>query len=115
MGYKNIAKDVLTRSNLLRVSWDSVSSNEAPKFDISNVDQLETYATLERQQAYTQFVKTYDQVRRVVSFLRWDDGDADDIAPSLYAGRSSKKKPEVDASGFRSFLKLISAPTHSRK
>ncbi|WP_437907778.1 hypothetical protein WME95_07775 [Sorangium sp. So ce327] len=28
-----------------------------------------------------------DQTRRAVAYLRWDEGDADTIAPSLYKGR----------------------------
>ena len=40
-----------------------------------------------RQRAYTYFVRTYDEVRRAITFVRWDEDDADDIAPSLSAGR----------------------------
>ena len=45
-----------------------------------------------RQQAFTLFVNNYDQVRRAISFLRWNEGDVDDIIPSLYAGRSTGKR-----------------------
>jgi hypothetical protein len=46
-----------------------------------------------RQQAFTLLVKAYDETRRAVSFLRWREGDADTIAPSLYAGRGGRGKP----------------------
>jgi hypothetical protein len=41
------------------------------------------------------FLNTYNQERRAVHFLRWDQGDADAIDPSLYAvGRSARRKGE---------------------
>jgi hypothetical protein len=51
-----------------------------------------------RNRAFTLFVNAYDQVRRAVSYLRWDEGDVDNITPSLYAGRAApKKKADVPA------------------
>lgn len=44
-----------------------------------------------RVRAYTLFVRAYDQCRRAVGFLRWDHGDADEIAPSLFANRTGRK------------------------
>lgn len=41
-------------------------------------------AALDRQRACTLFVNTYDAVRRAVAYLRWREGDADEITPSLY-------------------------------
>lgn len=43
-----------------------------------------------RARAFTLFVRAYDQVRRAVTYLRWDDGDADVLAPSLYRGRGGR-------------------------
>jgi hypothetical protein len=52
-------------------------------------------AAEDRQRAFTLFLNTYNQVRRAVHFLRWDQGDADAIVPSLYAvGRSARRKGE---------------------
>lgn len=48
-------------------------------------------STLVRQQAFTLFVKAYDEVRRAVSFLRWKERDADTIAPSLYGARNGTR------------------------
>lgn len=53
-------------------------------------------AALERQQTFTLMVRTYDQLRRAVHYVRWDEGDAEDIAPSLYAGRRKSKKKAED-------------------
>lgn len=51
---------------------------------------------LERQQAYTLFVNAYDQIRRAISFLRWDQGDADEIAPSLFGGKKRRAATEAE-------------------
>ena len=131
VGYKNVAGDILVLAALFRRNWATISTKtgvteaELNRAEVIG-DQLiravglreqgptkVAAATLERQQAYTLFVRTYDQVRRVVNFLRWDEGDADDIAPSLYAGRSSKKKPEVDASVGMPAQPQVVAPTHT--
>ena len=45
-----------------------------------------------RRGAATLFLAAYEEVRHGVLFLRWYEKDADDIAPSLYAGRGSRKK-----------------------
>ncbi len=48
-----------------------------------------------RQRVYSLFVTDYDQLRRAVTYLRWDHGDADAIAPTLFfKRRSSAAKPE---------------------
>jgi hypothetical protein len=49
-------------------------------------------ATDIRQRMYTLFCNTYGQVRRAVCFLRYDRGDADEFAPSLYRGRVRPKR-----------------------
>jgi hypothetical protein len=36
-------------------------------------------------QRVSHLVSVYDQVRRMITFVRWSEGDADAIAPSLYA------------------------------
>ena len=46
-------------------------------------------SALNRRRAYTLFWSAYDQVRRAVTYLRWDTQDAERFAPSLYAGRTS--------------------------
>lgn len=48
-----------------------------------------------RAKAYAVFLRAWDEVRRVVTFLRWREGDVDEFAPSLYAGRSRKPAEEV--------------------
>lgn len=50
-----------------------------------------------RAGVYTLFFRTYDEVRRMVAHLRWHEGDADRIAPSLFAGRSAPKRERAAA------------------
>lgn len=109
-GYRNIAMDVLGLALLLRNNWDRIAAKTC--VTLSELDRAEivgqqlidavsireqsptklAQVTLERQQVYTLFVNAYDQVRRGIHFLRWNEGDADEIAPSLYGGRNSGRK-----------------------
>jgi hypothetical protein len=41
-------------------------------------------------------VHAYDQTRRAVIYLRWNEGDADTIAPSLYKGRGGRAASSND-------------------
>lgn len=54
-------------------------------------------AALERQRAFTLFVRAYDEVRRIVTFLRWREQDAERIAPSLYGPRNRGPRRGTDA------------------
>jgi hypothetical protein len=45
--------------------------------------RIEEILSLNRQRAFTLFSNNYDQVRRAAQFVRWNHGDADDIAPPL--------------------------------
>ncbi len=51
-----------------------------------------------RVRALTLLLRVYDSARRVIAYLRWNENDADSIAPSLYAGRTgTRKKGTSDA------------------
>ena len=43
------------------------------------------------------FMRAYAKARAVVQYLRAEVGDADDIAPSLYAGRAKRRKVGAEA------------------
>jgi hypothetical protein len=109
-GYRNTATDVLGLALLLRNHLDKIAAKtcvtlaELDRAEVVGQQLLDAVgvreqspakveqATVERQQAYTLFVNAYDQVRRAIGFLRWNDNDADDIAPSLYGGRTTSRK-----------------------
>jgi hypothetical protein len=46
--------------------------------------------SIDPQKIFTLFVSAYDPLRRTKTFIRWNEGDADEIAPSLYAGKRRK-------------------------
>ncbi len=48
-----------------------------------------------RNRSFTLFARAYAQIRRLVEFLRFDEGDADDIAPSIYLRFSTKKAADA--------------------
>lgn len=118
VGYRNVAYDLLLLRNLLVEAWPRIAdktalSPAALEQDAATASRLlmaagtKSVVPLEpsetarvRDQAFALFVQRYDQVRRAVAFVRWQEGDADDYAPSLYAGRASRKSdepPELDA------------------
>ncbi len=45
-----------------------------------------------RQRAFTLFVRTYDELRRAMSYLRWHEDDVDAIIPSLWSGKAPRKR-----------------------
>jgi hypothetical protein len=64
-----------------------------------------------RVRAFTVFTHAYDQCRRAVTFLRWDEGDADEIAPSLFAHRGPRKPaPDAGASKLAASPPAAEAP-----
>jgi hypothetical protein len=109
-GYKNVAMDLVILCTAVRSSWGKIAGGTA--LQLSELDRAEELAdlmlvatgekkqvtspvvleaTLHRQQAYTLFSHAYDQDRRAVSYLRWSQGDADEILPSLYAKQGSRR------------------------
>jgi hypothetical protein len=48
--------------------------------------------TEERQRAFTQLIKAYDEARAAITFIRRREGDAEQIAPNLYAANNRRRK-----------------------
>jgi hypothetical protein len=44
------------------------------------------------QKAFTLFFNAYEDVRRALQYVRGKTGDADEIAPSLFAGRAAGRR-----------------------
>jgi hypothetical protein len=117
VGHKNVAVDLNGVASLLRENWTRIDGKTP--LTIADLDAATRVAqrlikavgvkqqapavvaanAQERQRALTHFLRAYDQVRRSVIYLRWNEGDADHIAPSLYAGRSVKRKNGDEPSG----------------
>ena len=116
-GYKSVAFDLSGLAQLFKAAWPSIQGKTGlQQSEIDQADQLAlklaaavahrenaqsiAEATDIRQRMFTLFSASYDQIRRGVSYLRWSEGDVDEIVPSLYAGRQNSnavKKATSDA------------------
>ena len=66
--------------------------------DLSRGANIDVASTELRKRTASLLASRYDEVRRVLTFLRWKEGDADRIAPSLHAvpkKRQDAKKEEA--------------------
>jgi len=114
VGYQNLAFDLLGLASVLRLNWDKIVSKTAVQ--LAELDQAESIGeqlvnavgareqapaiaaaqAQQRQRNFTLFARAYDQARRAITFLHWDQDDIDSIAPSLYSGRNTgHKKPDA--------------------
>jgi hypothetical protein len=109
-GNLDIANDLVALSALMSASWSKIESKTAATAEevhsagdlgpllIAALGAREHGTTVtpaeaadRKLRAFTLFTTAYDQVRRAVSFLRWNEGDADSLAPSLYRGRGGSR------------------------
>jgi hypothetical protein len=117
-GYKNLSTDLLGLAGMLNENWHHFDGKSwVEKADIERAMKLGqrllrvvgkreqspvrvAEVTELRQRAYTVLMQVWDEVRRAVIFLRWKEGDADEIAPSFYAGRGNgnhRRKADSEA------------------
>ena len=108
-GNVDIANDLVALSALFAGSWNEISdktaATEAEFTRAGNLGPLllaalgvrehgaapsPADAADRRARAFTLFSIAYNEIRRSVCFLRWNEGDADEIVPSLYKGRGGR-------------------------
>lgn len=106
-GYQASLDSTLVAVRVLRQSWSRLSGHTpltAADIDgaeaaaarmsqaISNRDHgVTTRPAAElRTRALSALFYDYDELRRMMAFLRWREGDAESLAPSLFAGRGRK-------------------------
>jgi hypothetical protein len=112
-GYKNTANDLRVLVAVLRNHWAALGGrgftteeelNYAGKLSshilrVFGVREHGATSLAEvndmRQRAYSLFVKTYDEARQGIIYLRRRAGDADRIAPSLFGGRNVTRKKDL--------------------
>jgi hypothetical protein len=115
VGYKNVAFELIDWANLLRDCWSNIQGKTA--LSAAELQQAKDVgerlvraaglreqgpavvadAALIRQQALTLLLKSYDETRRAIVYLRWHQEDADMIAPSLYGTRKrGRQDPQPD-------------------
>jgi hypothetical protein len=108
--FKNLANSVGAMLSLIRVRWADIKSRTAITEEeleeaFQATDRLSlvvlsrdfgpaavSRATAVRQRAFTLLSKTYEELVRCFTFLRWYDGDVDKFTPSLY--RSQRTRSE---------------------
>ncbi len=119
-GYKNVASELLVLVSVGRDHWSRIEGKcGIAREELDRAERIASHmlrlvglraqapeivaaAAEERDRAFTLFVRCYHQIRRAVGYLRWDEGDADEIAPSLYArrrrtGANGKKDRPADS------------------
>lgn len=112
VGYRNLGADVVMLIALFRnneavlagrtgVSREDLDEAEALAYQmLSAVGERDqkpaTVATTldVRQRLYTLFSETWDDILRIVTYLRWDHGDAHEHAPSVHGPRNRKSAKE---------------------
>ncbi|WP_433935461.1 hypothetical protein AB3662_12090 [Sorangium cellulosum] len=114
-GHIDIANDLVALSALFSASWSEIAGKTAAtEEEVKRAGEIgpqllaalgvrehgkgpgPTEAADRRARAFALLVHAYDQVRRAVAFLRWDEEDADVIAPSLYKGRTGRGTSSTD-------------------
>ncbi|MEJ7729867.1 MAG: hypothetical protein WKG00_11665 [Polyangiaceae bacterium] len=115
-GHVDIASDLVALAALFDDKWDAVANKTAAtreaidraaalgaelitalgaRFLPSGEALPVAAAATRRARAFTLFMNAYDACRRVVAFLRWNEGDADSIAPSPFLKGARRRGTEV--------------------
>jgi hypothetical protein len=103
------ANDLVALAALFGASWSEIENKTAATLaEVQRAGELgpqllaalgarEHGAALEpavaadqRRRAFTLFFRAYDETRRAVAYLRWHEGDADLIAPSIHKARAAR-------------------------
>ena len=110
-GYRVMAQDLEILSRVMTASWEKIQGKSATTAeDLQIASRMSTRlmrvvgireqgpavvaaAAEHRLRAFTKMLTVYEDARRAVGYLRARQGDADDIAPSLYPGRPRRRAP----------------------
>lgn len=107
-GNADTAGDLTALSALFKESWGKVSSKTAvERSEVERAAELgpavlvalhakkhagkQVDTDAQRARAYTLLLGAYDACRHALAYLRWKEGDADSIAPSLTKKRPGRK------------------------
>lgn len=107
-GYQATVVSITRLVALFRENWSKIAKltattqadlDEAGKLAAEFAQQVATRdqaalrgpATDLRTRAISDAFRIHDELRRMMTYLRWREGDLDQILPSLYAGRGGRK------------------------
>lgn len=112
-GYRTVVMSTLVLVSVAREFWPTIE-RRVP-ITQAEVDRAEALAQAQlkrlnereqgvsrmtvmevRRRAISLLIKTYGEVRRMITYVRWWEGDADVIAPSLWSGRRRRNPREED-------------------
>jgi hypothetical protein len=116
VGYRNVGHDLNNLVSIFREAAPRIAGRTATL--PSDVDDAELVANQliqmvavrdqrqkvdpsvaeDRLRAISLMAKAYEQARRAVWFLRWDRGDADKLAPSIYTAKALPKRRGAEPS-----------------
>ncbi len=119
-GFNNLAEDLELLSRAMLANWSKIQGKAlTPLEDVQTASRIGlrltrlaglreqgparlAEATELRQRAFHVVVRTYEEARDAIRFLRRREGDLEDIAPTLYSGRgrrrSTEEEPEPEVS-----------------
>lgn len=110
-GIEDMARDLLDLAELFRASWERVKTKtavEEPELDeaedlgnkilMTHVSKSQDAGDADeddsegrRARAFTLMYRAYEACRRAVSYLRWEQGDADEFMPPLMKKTTARK------------------------
>jgi hypothetical protein len=114
LGYDSLARDLMALTNLLQEAWPKIQGKTPiAENDLAQASCLATQlfrvARLREQgpscvaeaadlrlRVFTMLLRTYDDIRRAVKYVRARFGDADCIIPSLRAERAQRRIVEAE-------------------
>jgi hypothetical protein len=115
VGYKNVASDLQIVAQALNTNWGKIEGKCATSLtEVEHAFKLAARllriagqreqstealdrATDARNRAFTLLAEGYEDAQRALGYLRFEQDDADDIAPAFYAGRpAAKKAPKAE-------------------
>ncbi len=115
-GHIDTANDLVALSALFGGSWSDIAGKTAATEDeVKRAGEIgpqllaalgvrehgkgpgPTEAADKRARAFALLAHAYDQTRRAVAYLRWNEGNAETVAPSLYKGRGGRGAASSDA------------------
>jgi hypothetical protein len=110
-GNADLAGDLIALASVFRDAWGKVSGKTAvEKHEIDRAAELGPAVLVaaaarkhkggdtegQRARAFTLLVNAYDACRQALAYLRWKEGDADALAPSLFKKRPGRKPGKKD-------------------
>ena len=123
-GYKVLDFDLQILVQILQQDWERIRGRCAvTKAELTHATNLAldilnllgspheiTAARQIRARAFKLFIEAYDEVRRAIVWLRWKNGDADKLAPSLYIKRGKARAKKEAKAAQVAALEATNAP-----